>query len=215
MSESPIALLACPDDPDHPELSMNWFPSSLDASFQCFLAVTTKTSTPKGIQVLNLSANYPAPLARIESIAAVTGARQLGLPHLAASLLLLSLEKLMVTYPDVSRVVLLRGALAVDPVSLPAAFAEMSGSFTMLADNPANIMYDRHGLGAALAMALAMDTVMSGALYGLPTDELPDFLTQVGGAFRSSAMSGLTTSVAAQAAQSQSAARPLTHELSL
>jgi hypothetical protein len=176
LSDAPIAMLLCSLDACHPAL--DWFPDPA-ADTRHFLAVMAKTSVPKGIQVFNLAANYPRELARIESLAAITEARKLARPQLWDSLQLFGLRQLLTLERDVMQVALLRGPMIANPASLRQAFRSQSQPFASLADDPALLLFDRSKVGAELTLSLALDMVLSGAIYGLGAYRLESLLEQV------------------------------------
>lgn len=168
-------MLLCSLDACHP--AFDWFPEPAPDT-RHFLAVMAKSTAPKGIQVLNLTANYPRELARIESLAAITEARSLGRPQLEDSLQLFGLHQLLMLERDVLQVALLRGPMIADPASLRQAFSSQSLPFASLPDNPAVLLFDRSKVGAELTLSLALDMVLSGAIYGLGSYRLEQLLEQ-------------------------------------
>lgn len=195
MSEATLALLACPQDPGNPEVAFDWLPDKVGADVRRFLAVTTKTKAPKGVLVINLNAQYPAELARIESQAAIIGAGEMVRAQTCDSYALFSLQRLITSHPEITRVALVRGRMAVEPGELLQAFAAQDQPFCPSAQDPAVILFDRNQAGADLVLSLALEIALSGAIYAHTGYLLEVFLDELQQAVRSSVMDGLPPAV--------------------
>lgn len=196
MSETATACLVCPPDPSNPETALDWLPSENIRAVQLFLAVSTKTKVPKGFQVINLIAGYPAALARIESLAAVNKASETATTQASDSFALFSLWRLFVTHPEITRVALVRGETTVDLEVLSGAFSDLSVPFCTLAQDPSIILVDRGQECADLALLLALDTALSGAVYSQKGYLLQMLLEDAQRAARSSIMNGMDAALA-------------------
>ena len=166
MSDAPITLLACPVEASKPQAAFDWFPTSL-SSFRSVVIVAAKVQPPAGIKKINIASDYPAELARIESLAAITGAYDCGLMAAPASMVLFGLSRLLELHPETVRVALLCEKMMADPACLEPAFAAQDRPFQQLAHDPAVILFDRSQYRADLALSLALETVLSGAIYAL------------------------------------------------
>jgi hypothetical protein len=167
-----------------------WLPTAAP-DVRRVVAVAGRAKPPRGIEKLNLAANYPAELARIQSLAAMAQADRLGLVQASDSLALFSLRQLLAARSEIARVALLRGAMTAETACLAPAFAAQSQPFAQLAEDPAIILFDRTRNGADLALTLAFDTVLSGAIYGMGNATLADLLEEAQQTARSPAMDGL------------------------
>jgi hypothetical protein len=180
LSDEVITLLACPLDIELPESALGWFPDdSMDLELSRFVAATNKTSVPKGTHFLNLSAGYPEGLARIESNAFVSGVAHLEHSPARHSLAIYSLKRLLESHANRKLVALLLGPLTFDLNCLPDFFDQMGNPFGMLSDNRDVILFNGNKPDADLAIALAMDLVVSGAIYGISPYRLDTFLDAV------------------------------------
>ena len=196
MSDAVIALLVCPHDPSNPETAFDWFPSEDEAGVRPFLSTTKKTTAPKGIQVLNLAAGYPAALARIESLAAMIGANEEAMASTSDSYALFSLWQLIVTYSEITQVALVRCEMAADLGELSQAFGSLDAPFHSLVHAPGIILFDRGQTGADLALLLAIDAALSGAIYSHNWSTLPTLLEESQQAARSLVVEGMDAAAA-------------------
>jgi hypothetical protein len=195
MSDDTIALLACPVDPGDPESAFDWLPDHVGANVRRFLAVTTKTKAPKGVEILNLTANYPAELARIESLAAIVRAGDRDLAQASDSYSLYALQRLIWANPDIAMVAMVRSQMAADPGAVLVAFSDQQEPFSPMAQDPAIILFDRRKKGADLALSLALDTALSGAIYAQTGYMLSTLLNEAQQVARSELMDGWSSTV--------------------
>lgn len=175
MSDATIALLACPPDLSEAEEAIGWLPAPIPG-FRRILAVNQKVKVPAGVETLNLMAGYPSELARIESHRAMLGFHIDFANGAADSLALFALRQLLRANEPLSRVALVRKPFALAPACLEPAFARQDRPFARLVQDPGVILFDRCQTGADLALSLALDTALSGAVYALATGQLEELL---------------------------------------
>lgn len=171
MSNAPIALLACPPDLDHPQVALGWLPPPT-SGFVAIVATAVKVGRPTGVQALNLAVGYPADLVRIESLEAILYPYRGRSAMAADGVVLFALRQLLRTREDIAQVAILREALRGDPACLKPAFAAQDRPFAQHVEDPRVILFDRQQRGADLALALAVDTVLTGAAHAIDQGSL-------------------------------------------
>lgn len=194
MSERNFAFLACPADLDDPAPAIDWLLQFVRAQgakgAARFVAVGTKFKAPQGIRTFNVEADYPVELAQLLTHAHWTRSGQSFPQPYRDALALFCLQRFMQAHPDVTRIVLISGPPAEGYNLAPLLQTAPSRPFHWLERDETKsattssvpILFDRASPDFDVALQLALDLALTGAIYGFSPYRFEAFLDQTASA---------------------------------
>ena len=190
MSERNFAILVCPLNLEEPSTAVGWLSQFVDQSefedVAKFIAVNTKFKAPHGIRTFNLEASYPAELATLTTHANRSRIRSTLPIQYYHARALYCLVRFAEAHPDINRIALITdefppdfGLATLMKSSASCAFGSIvspAQDSSTLVNVP--VLFDRRDPAGDLALRIALDLALTGAIYAIAPYSFQNLLHQ-------------------------------------
>ncbi|MCW2411753.1 MULTISPECIES: hypothetical protein [unclassified Sphingobium] len=187
MSDRALTFLACPADLDSPAPALGWLARAerllgRSASHQ-FVLVSGKVKLPSGMRSFNIEMGYPAEPAHLITHAAWAWSPGRHGPQYRDARALFCLSRFVSQHPEADEIALILGepgeSVSPSDGGDPPPLAAVLSSTKDGGGTCDVILFDRKAPNADIALAIATDMALSGAIYSVEPYSLSALLDEV------------------------------------